>query len=162
MSEQLYYSVFVVSASFANWNIVVLSCLLLSSICKVTIEVFALHVWLHQIQRKAMIINLACSGYNQNTKKEIHFQHLYNMQGYQQIMYVLRHWRNQAIVRKMLTLVAWSQGNTGVSYLVHNNTSQQVPPQYESKWIELVREYLASMHDSNFHSTGGSVYPSYY
>jgi ribonuclease HI len=113
---------------------------------------------LEKVQRRAMAIIVARSGYNRNTKKEVlygpieyggaRFHHLYHKQGTQQIEYFLRHWRLQSEVGKMLKCtIAWAQLNVGVSYSILANTVPMLP-HFESKWIQSIRTYLASIHAS--------------
>ena len=110
---------------------------------------------LEKIQRRAMAIITARSGYNRNTKKEVlfgpiefggaRFHHLYHKQGTQQVEYFLCHWRGQTEVGKMLKCtIAWAQLTVGVSYSILENTTPPLP-HFESKWLHSLRTYLASL-----------------
>ena len=111
---------------------------------------------LDKIQRRAMSIITARSGYNRNTKKEVlygpitfggaRFHHLYDRQGTQQVAYFLRHWRAQTEVVKMLKCaIAWAQLNAEVSY-PHLAQTSTIFPHFESKWLKSLRMYLVSIH----------------
>ena len=113
---------------------------------------------LDTIQRRAMAIIIARSGYNRNTKKAVlygpiefggaRFHHLYDKQGIQQVEYFIRHWREQTEVGKMLKCtIAWAQLNVGVSYSILANPASTLP-HFESKWLKSIRTYLDSIHAS--------------
>jgi hypothetical protein len=118
------------------------ACYLPSISYPLTCSYFSRHQ-LEKVQRRAMAIIVARSGYNRNTKKEVlygpieyggaRFHHLYHKQGTQQIEYFLRHWRLQSEVGKMLKCtIAWAQLNVGVSYSILANTAP-ILPHFESK-----------------------------
>jgi hypothetical protein len=113
---------------------------------------------LRQIQQKAMSILVAKCGFNRHTKKEIlygplelggaTFRDLYTEQGILQVKYVLRQWRQDSTVgRLMKCALAWTQVSVGVSYPILENTSTPLP-HLEAKWFESLRGFLAGLQAS--------------
>ena len=110
---------------------------------------------LETIQRKAMSRIVSKCGYNRNMKKEIlygplqyggsNFRHLFDQQGFGQLMLFLRNWRQQTVAGQLLkNVVAWAQFTTGMASPILETPSMSLP-HLESKWLASLRNYLASI-----------------
>jgi exonuclease III len=111
---------------------------------------------LDDCERQVMRVIFSKCGYNRNTKREIlfgstrfgggGFRHLYTMQGIGQVMYFIRHWRDQESLqgRLLRILMSWIQMSVGVSFSVLEDVQTQIP-HLESKWIASLRSYLGHL-----------------
>lgn len=92
-------------------------------------------------------------GYNQNTPREVVFakpalrgigiQHLFSIQGTQQVRSLLYHGRKCSTVGRMLTIqLKWAQKVSEISSPLTQNTAQPLPHLDSEQWIQTLRTFL--------------------
>jgi hypothetical protein len=76
----------------------------------------------------------------------LNFRHLFDQQGFGQITLFLRHWQQKIVAGQLLMIVVacWAQFASGMASPLLETTSVSIP-YLESKWLALLRSYLASI-----------------
>ena len=113
---------------------------------------------LEKLSKKAMSAIIAKCGFNRNTQRTIiygprcyggaRFYPLHLLQGTEQILTFIQHWRAKSILSNLLRIaVSWHQLQlgTGVSFFKDVHTHH---PHAESKWLASLRAYLATINAS--------------